>query len=188
MADVPFTIFSFIGFLLAIECLFCISKNPGRPWATYILITWILVVNFVSFTDSLIWRAEDTTDWWDGKGYCDVVSRIKTEFPIGVCGAAIGISRFLAEATDPNPKQTDMRYNRTKRNIIDIILGVVLPVINAALRYLVEPSRYYIMGVNGCSSITRTTWPAIPIYFLWVPIMTLIAAVYASTARFLLRG
>jgi pheromone a factor receptor len=182
MADVPFTVFTFFGFLLAIECLYFISKTPGRPWATYILMIWVLLVNLVSFTDSVIWRGPDPAEWWDGKVYCDISSRIKTEFPIGVCGAAIGISRFLAEATDPDPKHNDMKYNRMKRNIIDIVLGVVLPIINAALRILVEPARYYIMGVNGCSSITRTAWPAIPIYFLWVPLMTLVAAVYACTS------
>ena len=187
MADIPFSTFSLLGFLLGIWCLYCISQTPGRPWATYILITWILLANLFSFIDSVIWSAEDPSTWWEGKGYCDVVARIKVEFPIGVSGAAIGISRFLADATDPNPSQTDMRYNRTKRNIIDIILGVGLPIINSALRYLVEPSRYYIMGVNGCTCITRTTWPAIPIFFLWVPIMTIIAAVYASIAPFLLR-
>lgn len=181
MADVPFTVFMFLGFLLAVECLYFISKTPGRPWATYILMTWVLLVNFFSFTDSVIWRGPDPSVWWDGKGYCDIVSRIKTEFPIGVCGAAIGISRFLAEATHPNPKQVDLRYNRMKRNIIDVVLGVALPLINAALRILVEPSRYYVMGVNGCTSITRTAWPAIPIYFLWVPLMTLVSAIYACT-------
>jgi pheromone a factor receptor len=181
MADVPFTVFTFLGFLLAIECLYFISKTPGRPWATYILMTWILLVNFLSFTDSIIWRGSDPSEFWDGKIYCDIGSRIKTEFPIGVCGAGISIARFLAEATDPDPKYRDMRYNRVKRNIIDVVLGVALPLINAVLRILVEPARYYVMGVNGCTSITRTAWPAYPLYFIWVPLMTLVAAIYACT-------
>lgn len=178
MADITFTVFSFLAFLLCAEVLFFIVRTPGRPWATYILTIWLLVVNLFSFIDSLIWSNDDPEGWWDGKGYCDVVSRVKTEWIIGVCGAAIGISRYLAEATDPNPKYADMKFNRMRRNVVDVVLGVGLPILNALLRYIVEPSRYWIMGVCGCTSVTRTVWPAIPIYFIWVPLLTFVAAIY----------
>jgi pheromone a factor receptor len=184
MPDYAFSVFSCIGFLLCIGPAYFNWKIPGRPWATLIVIGWIFALNLVAFIDSLIWSSEDSSHWWDGKIYCDISSRIKSEFPVGVPGATIGICRFLAEATNPNPSQTDLKHNTFKRNMIDLGLGVILPLIQVPLKYIVQPSRYYIIGVNGCSPRIDTSWPAIPIDFLWSPILSLIAAGYACMTPF----
>lgn len=68
--------------------------------------------------------------------------------------------------------------------MIDLFLGVLLPLINMGLKYIVNPSRYYIVGVDGCSGVTALSWPSIPLYYLWSPVLTFIAACYASTLPF----
>jgi pheromone a factor receptor len=180
MADIPFTIFSAIGFLICIPPAYFNWKIPSRPWATLIFIGWIFILNLLSFMDSIIWGGSNPDDWWDGQVYCDINSRIKSAFPIGVPGAAIGICRFLAQATDPDPSQTELKSNIRKRNMIDLFLGVVLPVVNMGFKYIVNPSRYYIVGVAGCTGITQPTWAAVPLYELWSPLLSLVAAIYAG--------
>lgn len=135
--------------------------------------------------DSIIWSSEDIDTWWDGKVYCDIGSRVKSAFPIGVPGAAIGICRFLADATNPNPSQNDLQYTVFKRNMIDLFLGLILPLINMGLKYIVNPSRYWIVGVNGCTGITALTPASIPLYYLWSPVLSLIASIYAGTSTLL---
>src|SRR5438874_2584550 len=80
MADYPFTIFSFIGVLLCIPPAYFNWKIPSRPWATLILIGWILVLDLLFFIDSILWSSEDTSTWWEGRFYCDINSRIKDAF------------------------------------------------------------------------------------------------------------
>ena len=180
MPDYAFSVFSGLGIVLCAVPAYFNWKIPGRPWATLILIAWIFTGNLLSFIDSIVWGSDDINNWWDGKGYCDIDSKIKASYNIGVPAAAIGICRFLADATNPNPSQKDLKHSRTKRNIIDFVLGVVLPFANIGLRYIVQPYRYYILGVLGCTSSIDYTWPAILVYFLWSPILCFVAAVYAG--------
>jgi len=53
-----------------------------------------------------------------GKGDCSFWMRhieVRFIFAIGVPGAAIGICRFLADATNPDPRQKDLRHGRFRR-------------------------------------------------------------------------
>src|SRR5579859_699881 len=76
MTDIPFTVFSCIGFFLCLPPAYFNWKIPGRPWATLIFIGWICVFNGLSFIDSIIWSGPDPAEWWDGKIYCDIFSRV----------------------------------------------------------------------------------------------------------------
>ena len=180
MPDYAFTVFSCIGFLLCIPLFYFNWKVPGRPWATLILIGWVFILNLLSFIDSVIWSSDDPDTWWDGKVYCDIDSRIKSAFPIGVPAATIGICRFLATATDPEPSQRDLRYTQRRRNMIDLFLGIILPIFQMVLKFIVSPKRYYIVGIVGCTGWTDDSWPSIFLYYLWSPILCLIASGYAG--------
>jgi pheromone a factor receptor len=179
MTDIPFTVFSGLGFLLCIPPAYFNWKIPNRPWATLIFIGWIFVQNLLSFIDSIIWSNPNPETWWIGYGYCDIDSRIKSEFQIGLPAAGIGICRFLADATNPDPAHTDLRATRMRRNLIDFCLGIGLPLINVGLKMIINPTRYNIVGVSGCSGVTDISWPSLPLYHLWCPVLSLVCAAYA---------
>src|SRR5271170_5884501 len=185
MPDIPFTVFSCIGFLLCIPPAYFNWKIPSRPWATLILIGWIFLLNLLYFFDSIIWSDPNPANWWDGKVYCDINARLKDIFAIGVPGAAIGICRFLADVTNPDPRQKDLRHGRFRRNMIDLFLGIILPILIAALKFIAEPSRYHVAGVDGCTGHIVHAWPALPCYILWTPVLCVIAAGYACTSLYL---
>ena len=180
MPDYIFTIFSGIGSLLCILTGYVNYKSKEGPLATLILTFWIFAINFLSFLDSIIWT-NDPQQWWDGKIYCDINSRIKSTAPIGVPGAAIGVFRFLADTTIQHTSQQGGR-NRFKSNVIDLLLGLLLPGINAGLKYFVAPNRYIIDGVNGCNGSTDYSWPGIFLYRLWPPVFSVVTTVYAGIA------
>lgn len=180
MPDLPFTIFSGISILLCIPPAYFNWKIPCRLWATLILIGWIAVLNILYFCDSIIWYSGDTSTWWNGKVYCDIDSRIKDTFFLGAPGATIGICRFLADATNPNPSHTDLRKTLARRNAIDFFLGIVMPFIVAVgLKSIVSASRYHVVGVNGCLGNVAHAWPSLVVYHLWIPGLIIIAAGYA---------
>ena len=182
MPDYAFTVFSCIGFLVCIPLFYFNWKVPGRPWATLILIGWVFILNLLFFIDSIVWSNDDPSTWWDGKVYCDIDSRIKSSFPIGVPGATIGICRFLAAATDPDPSQRDLKHTQTRRNMVDLFLGVILPLFQMVLKFIVDPKRYYIIGIIGCVGWTDDSWPSVLLYYLWSPTLCVIASGYAGIA------
>lgn len=184
MTDIPFTVFSCLGFVLCIPPAYFNWKIPGRPWATLIFIGWICVFNGFSFIDSIIWSGPDPAEWWDGKVYCDIFSRVKSVFQIGLPAAGIGICRFLADATNPDPATTDLAHTRFRRNMIDLFLGVGLPLINIGLKVIVNPTRFCILGVSGCNGITDLSWPAVLLYHVWCPVLSCIAGIYAGSFPF----
>ena len=50
-----------------------------------------------------------------------------------------------------------------------------MPLLFIIFKFIVEPSRYVIVGVMGCQGTFDTSWPTIPLYFMWPPLLTLIA-------------
>ena len=184
MPDYLFSTATCIATLLCIPITYVTFKSAGHPWATAILIGWIFIGNLLMFLDSIIWMDGSPDDWWEGQIYCDINSRIKSAFPIGVPGAAVGMCRFLADATNPNFGPEQMESNRWKRNMFDFTFGIILPLVNAGLKFIVNPRRYGIFGVYGCTGLTDLVWPAIPLYWIWTPILSLTAALYACIPAF----
>ena len=178
MVEYLFTFLSGIGFLLSMLTGYIGYKSPNGPWATVILAIWIFSWNFMFFIDSIVWSGSNPEEWWDGKIYCDVNSRIKDLISIGIPGASIGLLRFFATAVDPHfSPSVDKTF---KNNIVDSLLGVIFPFVIAGLRFIVMPSRYNIVGASGCAGVVDESWPSIVIFFIWPPALSFIAAIYAG--------
>jgi pheromone a factor receptor len=54
------------------------------------------------------------------------------------------------------------------------------------LYYIVQPARYMIYGIVGCISIFDATWPSIVLSYMWAPITTIVAGIYACKSHLLL--
>lgn len=183
MPDYAFSVFSGISFLLCFPPAYFNWKIPSRPYATLFLIGWIMVINLLGFVDSLIWRSENLDTWWDGKIYCDIDSRLRDMFVIGIPASTICICRFLGDATDPNPSRNDLRHGRNRRNLIDVSICLLLPLMVAAANFTFQSSRYHIVGVQGCTGWIDFSWPSVLFYPMWCPLLSVIAAIYAGTSN-----
>lgn len=183
MPDYPFTVFSILAAFSCIEPAIVIwkSSSASRPWSGLFLLGWIFVYNIFSFVDSIIWSSDSTDEWLDGRGYCDVSSTLKTIFSIGVLGSIIGISRFLIVAIKDNISQEEnVPRNKWRTILEDGFLSLFLPALFIILTFMVESSRYAIVGVLGCRSILDQSWLSIVLYFIWPPIFGLIALAYTG--------
>lgn len=183
MPDYPFTVFSILGALSCIEPAISLWKASAslRPWSGLFLLSWIFVSNILSFTDSIIWSGENTDEWSSGRGYCDVSSSLKTIFPIGVLASVIGTCRFLLRSIKENILQEDNGGRSKLRDILlDIFLSLFIPALFVVLTFIVESSRYVIMGVIGCRSVFDQSWLAIVLYFIWPLILAFIASIYTG--------
>lgn len=176
MLDSAYTVFGLLGATICFISVYFIWRISQRPWSTLFLISWLFFYNIFSTVDSIVWSGDDVTDSPDGEGYCDITSRVKTVFSIGVLGSTICICQFLVNTSDPTLRARNRSTSsRRQRNMVDVFFGLILPLVFVLLKFIVEPSRYLILGVLGCQGTFDSSWPAIPLFFVWPPIFTLVA-------------
>jgi pheromone a factor receptor len=177
MLDHIFTVLAGVGFLLNLFTAYVVYKSPNSPSAAFILVGWIFSWNVLHFTDSIIWSGGNAEDWWDGKIYCDIDSRIKDAICLGVPGAAIGAFRFLSITVE---EHVSLKAE-SGRNYTDVMVGLIFPIVITVLRLIVMPARYSIFPVLGCTGIIDDSWPSILIWYIWPPILSAVATIYAGT-------
>ena len=178
MPDYLFTGLTGIGFLLTLFAAYVVCKTPNSPYAALILVGWICSWNLLYFTDSIIWSSENPEEWWDGKIYCDVNSRIKDAIALGVPAASIGAFRSLSNTVQEHVSQR--ATSAFRNNLLDITIGLIFPLLIAGLRVIVMPGRYYVVGVLGCVGMIDDSWPSILIWYIWPPLLSAVAAINAS--------
>ena len=180
MPDYAFTVFTGIGCLLCVPGLLFNIKTD-RPWATLIIISEVLIVNFLSFIESIIWGSNDPNQWWDGRYfYCFISSRVKDGMSVAIPAIGICIFEYMAAAVHPDPPQNSMKSSMSWRNGVALGCGVLLPLFIVVLKCLVETSQYWIKGVCGCTGRAEIGLLSVFIYYVWPPGLTLVASGYAS--------
>jgi pheromone a factor receptor len=183
MPDYAFSIFSLIGVVLCFEPVYFNWRQRAhvKCLSGMFLVSWICAYNLFSFVDSIVWGGEDIAGWFDGMGYCDIGSRIKMSFPFGILGSTIGICVFLITSIGDSRGEVSPRKRR-KMKLLDWFLGLGLPLIFSVVHFVIEPSRYRIIGVTGCQSSIDSSWPTLLLSTVWPPILSIISLVLAGTS------
>jgi len=186
MPDYAYSVFSALGVVLCFEPVVYTlreRKPRMRSLAGGLLIGWIGLYNLLSFADSIVWggnTGDDISGWFDGTGYCDIGARIKVTFPFGILGSTIGICRFLLAAIGED-RGLDTPERQRRRMVMEGCLGVGMPVVFAALHFVIEPFRYRIIGVTGCQSSFDNSWLTLLLSTIWPPILSLISLLLIGT-------
>jgi len=179
--DYAYTIFCFLGATTCFVSVYFIWRIPGRPLSSLLLLSWLFSYAVFASVDSIVWAGENLGSTPDGMGYCDVAARVKGVTPMGVLGSTIGVGRFLVHTTDVLRPRTETTARIVRRNVIDAILGIGLPILFVLLKWIVESSRYSILGVMGCQDTVDGSWLGIPLYFIWPPLFTLVAFAFIGS-------
>ncbi|KAI5819965.1 pheromone A receptor family protein [Pyronema omphalodes] len=143
------------------------------------LIGWISLFSFSSFVNSFIWPDDDSIQHgWDGKVYCDIQVKLKVAAFAGNLGALAAIARNLARVLS---RKTigESQSERRRALLQDTMLCVGAPIFMAITHYIVQPNRYDLIPVSGCTVTVAQTLPAVFLQFIWSPIMAVVAASYS---------
>lgn len=158
-------------------------KNRNFPAAC--LIIWFLFINFFNFINPLIWPTDDITTWWSGVGLCDVETKIMVGSYVGVAGALTCVFRSLAAALDTDRAVLiPSKAQRMRKFILEIALCVGFPIYMMITHYIVQPHRYRIHAIVGCSPSYDSSWPSTALHFIWPPIVCLAAVYYCGKFSF----
>ena len=170
-------VLSFFSLVLCAPAFVWHIKN--RNLAPASMIFWILLVNVFNIVNPLIWPNDDVSTWWYGQGYCDVEIKLDIASTMGLVGALACVFRSLAMALDTERTRLYQTKSQSRRQaIIEVIFCFGLPLITAAVHFVVQPNRYYIYAIAGCIPSYSDSWLSILLAYLWPPIVCVIASYY----------
>jgi pheromone a factor receptor len=156
-ASVVLPILSASAFLLDIPPLVWHVRN--RNLGASCMISWFLILQLMYTVNPIVWTRDNTDDWWDGSGFCDVEIRLMIASTIAVPGAITCIMRGLARILDV--ERSPLYYSSRWSTVLDVILCFVLPLVLVAVYYVFQPTRYAIYTSTGCNWLLARTWSSI---------------------------
>ena len=153
----------------------------NRNLAASSLVFWVIISNIMNFVNPLIWPTDNIQQWWHGGIFCDVEIKLMMAADFGVRGSLVCIMRNLARALDTETTILSLdKSHRHRQTIIDCLFCFGGSIYVMLIHYVVQPNRYYIFAIAGCTSSFDNSWPKLALVFIWPPIICLVGAYYSG--------
>ncbi|GAA5915481.1 hypothetical protein JCM8208_000729 [Rhodotorula glutinis] len=176
MFSPAYAVFNFLG-------IFFILLPAGWHWsarntATLLFIFWCLVNIIPAAINSIVWYGRV-----DIKApiYCDIVTKLRVGGDVGIPAALLCITRQL-EAIAAARQAYFSAKERQQRRIVDLSIGLGIPVMVMILHTVVQGHRYDIIERVGCIPSVYWSLPAVFLVIIWPVVLLLAAAVYGALA------
>ncbi|KAK6008830.1 hypothetical protein QM012_000733 [Aureobasidium pullulans] len=176
------------GVLLAVLApLFLILNFPPLIWhlrnrnlAAVCMVFWIMLMNFLSIINVIIWPYIDMRDMYDGQGLCDVEVKLLGGRITGLNSALLCLLRALAAVLNTDKTLLGPSKAQKRRNTaIELAWCVGLPLLTMVLQYIVQFNRFALIGVSGCQLMSYNSRVSFVLIYL-APIITNAVAVYCA--------
>lgn len=183
------------GIALAVLApLTCIIDLPPLIWhirnrnvAAGSLVAWIIFHNLLSFINLLIWPTDDFEGKYNGEGLCDVEVKFMVARAVALPAATLCIIRALANVMNTEKSLTiPTKTQRRRAVVMDLVFCMGLPLIMMFFHYIVQPNRYFLAGVSGCTPSFWSSWLSILLMSLPPLFLSLASAYYGSTLTYTL--
>jgi len=168
---------SIIAIILCLPPFIWHVKNGNMAASSLVL--WISLDNFFAFVNALIWPTDDTASWWNGSVLCDIEIKLMLAATAGLTGSMACIMRNLAQVMDTTRIGSSLAQKK-RELAVNVFLCFGCPAYLMAIHYVVQPSRYYIFAISGCTASYDNSWPSIVLVFMWPPILCFLAVYYCS--------
>ncbi|KAF9514397.1 hypothetical protein BS47DRAFT_1316884 [Hydnum rufescens UP504] len=147
----------------------------ARNYGTLLYIAWTFVGNLVYFVNAIVWRGnlENPAPVW-----CDISTKLCIGVGVALPAVSLCINRRLYNIASTTYANSSPR-TKLIQTVIDLSIGLGIPCVVMALHYIVQGHRYDIVENVGCLPTTYPTLPAIPLVFMWAPLLGLISMVYS---------
>ena len=153
----------------------------NRNIAASSLVFWVIVINFMNFANALIWPTDNIENWWNGKIFCDIQVKFIVAAGIGSVGSIVCIMRSLARVLDTeNTILAPSKGQKRKDLLINLVVCVGLPVYMMPMQFIVQPTRYWITTVAGCTDPVDRSWPSIVLLTMWPTVFSVVAVYYSG--------
>ncbi|KAA8910909.1 GPCR fungal pheromone mating factor [Sphaerosporella brunnea] len=175
----------FFRWACCVSLLLCIVPLAwhwqNKNTAACFLIIWLSIFNLCSFINSFIWPDDIAVlTGWEGGIYCDIQIKILIAGFTGHLGAMAAIARNLAVILSDDAPVVRTRAVRRRELYKDLALCLAVPILMMAVHYIVQPRRYTLVAITGCTAAVDRSWPTVVLIFIWPPIVALMAGYYAA--------
>jgi pheromone a factor receptor len=178
-------ILSIFTILISVPALAWHGTNRNLPATT--LISWIVLGNIYNTVNALLWPTDDISTWWLGYGWCDIEAKLDLAADLGMAGSVACLLSSLAKALDTKKPLINQTPRQLLRRLFEYTLCFILPLYIAAAHYIIQPFRYYIFAISGCTASANENYLTIFLIFIWPPIILLLASYHAILVLIRLR-
>ncbi|OAX32933.1 Rcb3.42 [Rhizopogon vinicolor AM-OR11-026] len=167
-----FPVLAFTGAVLVLIPLPWHFQAWNSGTCLYMIWTALGLLNLA--INSIVWRSSaiNYAPIW-----CDISSRLLVGVGVAIPAASLCINRRLYKIATISTVTTT-KAHRQRTVMIDLAIGIGIPVLQMALQFIVEGHRFNIFEDVGCYPFTYNTWLAYPLSNLWPLVLGLISAVY----------
>lgn len=185
-SSIVFPTLSLIAILLDVPPLVWHVRN--RNVAACNLISWTVFANLCNLVNALIWPTDNISTWFSGYVLCDIEAKLLLAATFGIAGSLVCIMRGLAKVLDTeNTVMGSTKKQRYKEFIITSLLCFGGPLYIMLIHYVVQPTRYYILAIAGCTTSIDNSWPAIVLVIIWPVVLCLMATFHGLLVMFRMR-
>lgn len=169
-----FTIFASIGFVLVTIPLRWHLEAWNTGTCLYMIWTGLGCLNGV--INSIVWNGnvENKAPIW-----CDISSRLMIGSSVAIPAASLCINRRLYHIVTA-PSVITSKAEKRRAVMIDLAIGLGIPVLEMILQYIVQGHRFNIFEDIGCYFFTYNTPVSFPLVYCWPVVIELVSAVYCS--------
>jgi pheromone a factor receptor len=146
------------------------ASNTGT--CLYMIWTGLACLN--SFINSVVWNSDviNRAPVW-----CDISSQLIIGSSLAIPAVSLCINRRLYQIASVQ-SVTKTRAEKRRDVIIDLAIGVGLPILGMILHTIVQAYRFTIIEEVGCFPFTWNTPPAYALYWCWPVVIGLVSASY----------
>lgn len=140
-------------------------------------------MNISYIVSAAVWSEENFMVRWNGKGWCDVITKLQVGANVGISCAVTTIIYNLHIILRADSVLPDV--NSWRKIGRDLALCLVTPIMVMGFSYLLQGCRFGIARYNGCVNLLSPTWVTTVLYTMWALIWSSIAAIYASSVLYI---
>ncbi|KAI0310628.1 GPCR fungal pheromone mating factor [Amylostereum chailletii] len=114
---------------------------------------WLVVSTLITGVEAIVWRndAENRAPGW-----CDFSSHIIAGSTVAIPACSLIIARRLHQIIQIRSVEPPTVTEKRLQLLVDLSLGLGLPIVVMGLYYIVQMSRYQVVEEVGCASITAS--------------------------------
>ncbi|KAG8684102.1 a-factor receptor [Ceratobasidium sp. 394] len=174
MRDPAYPLFCALGIIL---CLLPLPWHwKARNTGTLLYIGWTILGCTMFLINSLVWagNVDNAMPIW-----CDISAKLILGLGVGIPASSLCIQRRLYRIAKGRCKDTSDSFEDHQGLLIDMLLGVGLPILVMALSLVVQFRRYEIIEDIGCWPSTHNNQFLIPMILMWPIVIGMASFVYA---------
>lgn len=177
------------GIILAVLAPFVLILNfPPLIWhfrnrntAAVCMVFWVMLMNFLSAINVVIWPYIDMRSMYDGQGLCDVEVKLLGARTPGLTAAVLCLLRALARVLNTEKTLLGPTKAQKRRNTaVEIGWCVVLPLFTMLLQWIVQYNRFALFGVSGCQPFISNSWTGYTLSVFPQLVVNIVAVYYAG--------